>query len=33
MWQWTDGTCELYRYGVKGMKWVVRAYESGHCIH
>lgn len=24
MWQWTDGTCELYHYGVKGMKWGVR---------
>jgi hypothetical protein len=21
MWQWNDGTCELYHYGVKGMKW------------
>lgn len=24
MWQWNDGTCELYHYGVKGMKWGVR---------
>jgi len=21
MWQWNDGTCELYHYGVLGMKW------------
>lgn len=21
MWQWDDGTCELYHYGVLGMKW------------
>lgn len=24
MWQWNDETCELYHYGVKGMKWGVR---------
>ncbi len=21
MWQWNDGICELYHYGVLGMKW------------
>lgn len=21
MWQWNDGTMELYHYGVKGMRW------------
>lgn len=24
MWQWNDGTMELYHHGVKGMKWGVR---------
>ncbi len=28
MWQWNDGTCELYHYGVKGMKWGVRRNRS-----
>lgn len=28
MWQWTDGTEELYHYGVKGMKWGVRRQRN-----
>lgn len=28
MWQWNDGTMELYHYGVKGMRWGIRRNRS-----